>query len=112
VPYLERPAIDATFGFIASLPQGSAVAFDYAVPPETLSWTGRLIYRRMAKRVAAIGEPWKTFFDPNALMANLHHLGFTSAEDFDGDALNARYFSGRTDRLKIGGMGHMAMASV
>jgi len=45
-------------------------------------------------------------------MADLHRLGFTSAEDFDGDALNARYFSGRTDRLKIGRMGHMAMARV
>jgi len=66
----------------------------------------------MAKRVAAVGEPWKTFFDPKALMADLHRLGFTSAEDFDGDALNERYFKGRTDRLKVGGMGHMAMARV
>lgn len=112
VPYLERPAIEATFRFIAALPQGTAVVFDYAVPPETLSWAGRLIYRKMAKRVAAVGEPWKTFFDPKELMADLHRLGFTSAEDFDGDALNERYFKGRTDRLKIGGMGHMAMARV
>ncbi|HSY51015.1 MAG TPA: SAM-dependent methyltransferase [Thermoanaerobaculia bacterium] len=112
VPYLERPDIDATFSFIAALPVGSAVVFDYAVPPETLSWMGRLIYKRMAKRVAAIGEPWKTFFDPIALMADLRRLGYTSAEDFDGDALNARYFAGRTDKLKIGAMGHMAMASV
>ncbi len=112
VPYLERPAIDATFRFIASLPAGTAVLFDYAVPPETLSWMGRLIYRQMAKRVAAVGEPWKTFFDPPSLLADLHRAGFTSAEDFDGDALNVRYFRGRTDRLKIGGMGHMAMAKV
>jgi len=112
VPYLERPAIDATFGYIASLPKGSAVAFDYAVPPETLSWTGRMIYRRMAKRVAAIGEPWKTFFDPQLLLNDLHRFGFTEAEDFDGDALNERYFKRRTDRLKIGGMGHMALARV
>jgi methyltransferase (TIGR00027 family) len=112
VPYLERPDIDATFSFIAALPAGSAVVFDYAVPPETLSWMGRLIYKRMAKRVAAVGEPWKTFFDPIALMADLRRLGFTTAEDFDGDALNARYFAGRTDKLKIGAMGHMAMASV
>ena len=112
VPYLERPAIDATFRFIAALPQGTAVVFDYAVPPETLSWAGRLIYRQMAKRVAAVGEPWKTFFDPKELMAHLRRLGFTSAEDFDGDALNERYFKGRTDRLKVGGMGHMAMARV
>jgi len=112
VPYLERPAIEATFGFIAGLPKGSGVAFDYAVPPETLSWAGRLIYRRMAKRVAAIGEPWKTFFDSKSLLDDLHRLGFTSANDFDGDALNERYFKGRTDRLKIGGMGHMALARV
>jgi methyltransferase (TIGR00027 family) len=112
VPYLERPEIDATFRYIASLPKGSGVAFDYAVPPETLSWTGRMIYRRMAKRVAAIGEPWKTFFDPRSLLDDLHRLGFTEAEDFDGDALNERYFKGRTDRLKIGGMGHMALARV
>jgi methyltransferase (TIGR00027 family) len=112
VPYLERLEIEATFSFIAALPPGTAVAFDYAVPPETLSWAARLIYRQMAKRVAAVGEPWKTFFDPKELLADLRRLGFTSAEDFDGGALNARYFTGRTDGLKIGGMGHMAMASV
>jgi len=37
VPYLERPAIDATFRFIAALPQETEIAFDYAVPPETLA---------------------------------------------------------------------------
>jgi len=79
VPYLERPAIDATFSFIASLAPGTAVVFDYAVPPETLSWMSRLIYHRMAKRVASVGEPWKTFFDPQTLLADLRRLGFTSA---------------------------------
>ena len=43
VPYLERPAIDATFRFIASLPKKTSLVFDYAVPPESLSWTSRLI---------------------------------------------------------------------
>jgi methyltransferase (TIGR00027 family) len=112
VPYLERPAIDATFGYIASLPAGTAVVFDYALPPESLSWTARLIFNQMAKRVASAGEPWKTFFDPATLLADLRRLGFTSAEDFGAEVLNRRYFSGRTDKLKIGGMGHMAMASV
>jgi len=112
VPYLEQPSIDATFAFIASLPAGSAVVFDYAVPPESLRWTSRLIFNQMAKRVAAVGEPWKTFFDPHTLLAHLRHLGFSAAEDFGADVLNRRYFAGRTDKLKIGGMGHMAMASV
>ena len=68
------------------------------------------IFNQMAKRVAAVGEPWKTFFDPATLLAHLRHLGFTSAEDFGADVLNRRYFASRTDKLKIGGMGHMAMA--
>jgi methyltransferase (TIGR00027 family) len=112
VPYLERPDIDATFAYIASLPKGSALAFDYAVPPESLSWTSRLIFNQMAKRVAAVGEPWKTFFDPPTLLDDLRRLGFSSADDFGAEVLNRRYFSGRTDKLKIGGMGHMAMARV
>jgi methyltransferase (TIGR00027 family) len=112
VPYLERPAIDLTFGFIASLPPGTAVVFDYAVPASMLGWMGRVAFRIMANRVAAAGEPWKTFFEPQALLADLRRFGFTTAEDFDGDALNRRYFADRSDGLKIGGAGHMAIASV
>jgi methyltransferase (TIGR00027 family) len=112
VPYLERPAIDDTFRFIASLPAGTAVVFDYAVPPSTLSWTSRFIFNQIAKRVAALGEPWKTFFDPPSLLDELRGFGFTSAYDLDGEALNRRYFAGRTDKLKIGPAGHMAMAAV
>ena len=112
VPYLERPAIDATFRFIASLPAKTVLAFDYAVPPESLSWTSRLIVNEMAKRVAALGEPWKTYFDSAALLADLRRAGFNSAEDFGSEALNRRYFVGRTDNLKLGGAGHMAMARV
>ncbi len=112
VPYLERPAIEATFRFIASCPAPTVIVFDYAVPPATLSWGGRMVYRAMAKRVAAVGEPWKTFFDPDELLRLLHEDGFDTAEDFDGDALNRRYFSGRDDGLKVGGMGHMAIARV
>lgn len=112
VPYLERPAIEATFRFIASLPKKSALVFDYAVPPESLSWMSRLIVNEMAKRVAALGEPWKTYFDPATLLADLRRAGFTSAEDFGAEALNRRYFAGRTDKLKLGGAGHMAMARV
>jgi methyltransferase (TIGR00027 family) len=112
VPYLEPAPIDATLSFIASLPAGTAVVFDYAIPPESLSWTQRLIFNQMAKRVASLGEPWKTFFDPATLLAHLRQLGFSSAEDFGAEVLNQRYFSDRKDKLKIGGMGHMAMAKV
>ena len=72
----------------------------------------RLIFNEMSKRVAALGEPWKTFFDPATLLDDLRRAGFTSAHDFGAEELNRRYFANRTDKLRIGGMGHMAMASV
>ena len=112
VPYLERPAIDQTLSFIASLPPLTAVVFDYSVPPESLGWMSRLIVGRMAKRVAALGEPWKTYLDPQALLEDLRGLGFKNAEDWDGEALNHLFFAGRSDGLKVGAGGHMAMASV
>jgi methyltransferase (TIGR00027 family) len=112
VPYLERAAIDQTLSFIASLPAGTAVVFDYSVPPESLPWMSRLVVHRMAKRVAAAGEPWKTYLDPQDLLRDLRVLGFSNAEDFDGDALNRRFFARRRDGLKVGKGGHMAMARV
>src|SRR5438067_1808062 len=112
VPYLERPAINATFRFIASLPKKSGLAFDYALPPQSLGWTARLIVNAMARRVAAMGEPWKTFFEPATLGHDLRQLGFASVEDFGADVLNARYFAGRSDKLRIGGAARMLLAGV
>src|ERR1017187_3525578 len=41
VPYLTLTAFRATLGAIAQLPAGTAVSFDYALAPETLSEAGR-----------------------------------------------------------------------
>ncbi|MEA2162027.1 MAG: hypothetical protein QOK37_154 [Thermoanaerobaculia bacterium] len=112
VPYLERPAIDQTLRFIAALPSRTAVVFDYSVPPESMGLMNRIIVRTMAKRVASIGEPWKTYFDPKELLRDLRALGFSKAEDADGAALNRRYFANRSDGLKVGTAGHIAIAEV
>ena len=112
VPYLEMDAIESTLAFIASLPQQTSVVFDYGVPRESLSFFARIVFDSMAKRVAAAGEPWKTFFTPDDLRRFLQRLGFSSVEDLDAAALNARYFAGRADGLRVGEMGHIAKATV
>ena len=76
------------------------------------SWTSRLIVHEMAKRVAAQASRGRRSSIQETLLADLRELGFSSAEDFDGDALNRRYFAGRSDKLKVGEGGHMAMARV
>ena len=112
IPYLEAGAVEATFRDIAALPKGTAVVFDYGLPRASLSFIGRIVFDRMAARVAAIGEPWKTFFKPDELARLIRSLGFTDLEDLGRDEINARYFAGRNDGLRVGEAAHLATAFI
>lgn len=101
--YLSEEAVDATLRFAASTPRGGGIAFDYAVAKSRLSWTGRLALRVLSRRVAAAGEPFQTFFDPDELRRRLTSFGFRSITDLGADELNARYFSDRMDGLCVRG---------
>jgi methyltransferase (TIGR00027 family) len=112
-PYLTRAAITSTFAYIASTPPDGGVVFDYAVPRSSLNLVGRLAFDAIARRVASAGEPFQTFFDPQELAAELHRTGFRHVEDLDAAEINARYFKGRADGLKVrGSLGHLASARV
>ena len=113
VPYLTRSAAMETLRFVASLPPGSVIVFDYALPPESLDPVRRQAFDALAARVAASGEPFQTFFDPAELEAELRRVGFASFEDLETEEINARYFSGRADGLRIaGGLGRLMKARV
>jgi methyltransferase (TIGR00027 family) len=101
VPYLTLAAFRATLGMIAELPEGSAVGFDYALPPETLSPVGRTAFNALAARVAAAGEPFQLFFTPESMESELHNTGFHRIEQLDYEQLNRRYFNNRADGLKL-----------
>jgi len=64
----------------------------------------------LLKRVAAAGEPWKTFFEPRALAAELRALGLTELEDLGPEELNARFFAERSDGLRTGALGRVMCA--
>jgi methyltransferase (TIGR00027 family) len=100
-PYLTLEAFRATLGVIAQLPAGSAVGFDYAVAPETLSPAGRTAFDRLSGRVAAAGEPFQLFFTPEQMASELRRAGFQRFEQLDSDHLNDLYFKGRADGLKL-----------
>jgi hypothetical protein len=55
----------------------------------------------LAARVAAAGEPFRLFFEPEQLTAKLQGMGFMHIEDLGADEINRRYFSGRTDGLQL-----------
>jgi methyltransferase (TIGR00027 family) len=101
VPYLTLEAFRATLGVVGQLPAGSAVGFDYAVAPETLSPVGRTAFDRLSDRVAAAGEPFQLFFTPETMEAELRRAGFHRFEQVDSDRLNDLYFKERADGLKL-----------
>jgi O-methyltransferase involved in polyketide biosynthesis len=64
----------------------------------------------LARRLAAIGEPWITYFDPATLARDLRGLGFTQVGDFGAEGANNRYFKDRTDGLRISGSARLMKA--
>jgi methyltransferase (TIGR00027 family) len=108
--YLTRLAVMKTLGFVARLPPGSGIVFDYALPPSSLTPVKGLLYRAMLRRVAAVGEPWRTFLAPAPLASELHALGFGELEDLGPEEINARYFAQRNDDLKTAGPGRVLAA--
>jgi methyltransferase (TIGR00027 family) len=109
-PYLTEDAIWSTLGFIAGLPNGAQVVFDYADPPESLSPEMRAAHDKRAAHVATIGEAWKTYFEAEKLRIQLHAIGFHEVEDLGPRQIAARYFPHRAAAAPERG-GHVVRAA-
>ena len=91
VPYLTEQAIDSTLGAIASLAGGAEVVFDYSDPPSSFSVELLALHQARAARVAAVGEPFLSYFDPAKLHEKLRELGFSEIDDVIGRRLLSDY---------------------
>jgi methyltransferase (TIGR00027 family) len=101
VPYLTLEAFRATLSFVSAQPAGSGLTLDYGQPREVLPPIERLAHDSLASRVESAGEPFRLFFTPPEIAAELSR--FHGLEDLGGAEINARYFSGRSDQLAIRG---------
>jgi methyltransferase (TIGR00027 family) len=110
-PYLEEAAISKTLGDIAALTAaGGGVVFDYSIPPSSIGFIQRFFFRRLERRVAKAGEPFRSYFDPEKLARDLCDIGFTNITDLGQAEINVRYFAGRTDGLRVGSVGRIMIA--
>jgi methyltransferase (TIGR00027 family) len=110
VPYLNHEAVWFTLAFIASLPNGAHVVFDYSDPPASLSAERRANHERRAGRVASQGEPWVTYFEAEKLHGKLAALGFAEIEDLGPAQIVSHYFPGRAGSVPNKG-GHVIRAT-
>ncbi len=101
--YLTADAVAATLRTVAGFAPGSRLCFDYRVPVTMLNPVERVINDVIEQRLAALGEPWVSAFDPEQLKCQLIEMGFRSAESATPEDLNARYFARRKDGLRTGG---------
>ncbi|HEV3219750.1 MAG TPA: SAM-dependent methyltransferase [Candidatus Acidoferrales bacterium] len=112
VPYLTEQAVFSTLGFIANLPGGSHVVFDYANP--AASGPGEdeyaALHRALSERVAKLGERIKTNFETDALHAKLSGMGFREIEDLGPAVIKGRYFPSLQGPWKDRG-GHILLAT-
>ncbi len=111
--YLTREAVMQTLGFVANAcAPGSEIVFDFSLPDEALGTTERLARQKRAERVARIGEPWISYFDPPALVNDLTAMGYSQATHFGASEANTRYFANRSDGFGFRGAARIMTARV
>lgn len=101
VPYLTLEAFRSTIRFIAAQPRGSGVVFDYGQPRRVLPFLEQLAHDSLAARVAQAGEPFQLWFTPDEVEAELKEFG--PITDLGVPEINAMYFAGRSDQLRLRG---------
>ncbi|WP_232919566.1 class I SAM-dependent methyltransferase, partial [Pseudomonas syringae] len=99
--YISQEAILDTLTFVASLPKGSGVIFDYGVTPTLLDPIENAIGDHLVSLIGQLGEPWKTWLDPAVIEHELQSIGFQSVRDYGSVELNELYLARRKDGLRM-----------
>jgi methyltransferase (TIGR00027 family) len=92
--YLNEEAIDAVLRSVAAFPVGSEIVLTFAPPPGDCP-------SPFDQRSARLGEPWVSYFTPDALEAKLHGAGFSNVEFLSPEEAEVRYFRHRPHDLPV-----------
>lgn len=101
VPYLRPAAFEATLQDLASSAAHSVLLMDYRLPRKALPAVEQLEFDSLEARVAAAGEPFQTWLEPDEARVLLAKYGWQVRQDLDHEAINKRYFAGREDSLMV-----------
>jgi methyltransferase (TIGR00027 family) len=96
--YLSEGAADAIFAMAGGLAAGSEFVFTFSRPDASTARPPML--GSAAAHMEAIGEPWRTRFDPATLAVRLKAAGFSSVGFIFAEEVTERYLRGRNDGLR------------
>jgi methyltransferase (TIGR00027 family) len=108
--YLTRETNLATLRGIACAAAGSELVFTYQDQREMDA--GSESIRDLRSRVAALGEPHVSGFDPTQLAEDLRQVGLSLVEDFSGEEIWRKYCTEDEDGLRSPAVFHIALARV
>ena len=103
VPYLSLQAFRSTLGVIQRSTRGSALVMDYGLPRAVLPPREQMERDSLAQRVELAGEPFRLLLTPAEVAQELS--AFSEIEDLGSTEINALYFEGRVDMLRVRGTG-------
>jgi methyltransferase (TIGR00027 family) len=98
--YLTKEAIAATLRQVAALGSGSTFAMTFLLPIELAEPEVRPGLEMAVRGARASGTPFISFFTPAEMLALARDAGFRDVRHVSAADLAARYFAGRTDRLR------------
>lgn len=99
--YLTKDAIRATLRQVATLAPGSTLAMTFLLPLELTESGLRPGFEAASTGARASGTPFISFFTPSEMLALAREAGFREARHVSATDLNQRYFTGRTDGLRL-----------
>jgi methyltransferase (TIGR00027 family) len=99
--YLTREANAATLRDLAKLAPGSTVAMTFMLPLDLVDEPDRQGWIMSENGARSSGTPFISFFTPQEFLDLARVAGFADVRHVSGRDMNARYFAGRPDGLRM-----------
>ncbi|MBV8472255.1 MAG: class I SAM-dependent methyltransferase [Hyphomicrobiales bacterium] len=104
-PYLTCAAALGMLKAVRGLGPANAIVFDYASPRAALPDWEKTAFDLLSEDVERVGEPFRGFFERDALAEELRGIGFRAVDSPTTEDLNALHFRDRFDGLAV--VGHL-----
>jgi methyltransferase (TIGR00027 family) len=98
--YLDERTIAGLFEFVGARPTGSEFVFTFSQPDTALDARETETRAKIKSTVSEMGEPWRTYFEPERLREMLMAAGFSVVTFLAPAEAEERYFRERKDALR------------